>query len=194
MGSLDTLTFLVPVLLWMWLAMMLVHELGHVAAAQLTGATITSLELRPGPISHTLAQPNPNPGVVVWAGFVVGWVAPQLTAPAWAIRRGLIGPVLRAWAAFCLLAGGTYLAVGGGGDRFTDTGLLRAEGWPLWLLIAIGASVAAVGYWRSRPAWIRLIASIRNTPPGWRVAAGWWAFLAAWCAGQGGLHSVLCPH
>lgn len=116
---------LVAACVWMWFAMMLIHELGHVAAAWATGATLTSLELRPGPIAHTLARPNPHPSVVVWGGFVVGWLAPQLTAPWWALERGLVGPVLRAWAAFCLLAGGCYLAIGGG-DRFTDTGLLRA--------------------------------------------------------------------
>lgn len=95
---------------WGWLAMMLLHELGHVAAASATGGRIASVELRPGWLSHTLVAPNPCPSVVVWSGLASGWIAPQLTAPLWRIERFAAGPLLRAWAAFCLLGTGSYLA------------------------------------------------------------------------------------
>lgn len=174
--------------------MLLTHELGHVIAAILTGGTITSVELRPGRLPHTLVNPNPRPSVVLWSGFLMGWIAPQLTAPLWKIERGLIGPVLRAGAAFCLLAGGVYLTVGGL-ERLTDTGQLVLHGWPLPLLIAVGVGVAGLGYARSRSAWIHLAKRLEPLDAplnnGWRLAIVWGAWLLVWIAGQQGLHLVL---
>lgn len=159
------------------------HELGHVAGAWLSGGTIVSLELRPGRLAHTLVRPNPHPSLVLWGGFLAGWLVPLATAPAWRVRRGAIGPVMRVWAAFCLLAGGSYLAIGGG-ERLTDTGRLVALGWPLAGLIAVGVGVAVLGYWRSRAAWIELVDAMRRGRVGPRVAAAWWLWLAAWWGGQ----------
>ena len=177
----SCLLFLAATIAWIWLAMLLTHELGHVLAAILTGGTITSIELRPGRLPHTLVNPNPRPSVVLWSGFLVGWIGPQLTAPLWKIERGLIGPVLRAGTAFCLLAGGVYLAAGGL-ERLTDTGQLVLHGWPLPLLIAVGVGVAALGYVRSRSAWIDLAKRLESLDAplsaDWRLAIAWWAWLA----------------
>lgn len=176
----------------MWLAMMLTHELGHVFAAYATGGVLTSVELRPAYLSHTLVRPNPRPSVVLWGGFLVGWLAPFLTIPAWRIQRGFVGPVLRAWAAFCLLAGGSYLAIGGS-ERLTDTGQLIHVGWRPLLLVGIGLTVAVIGYVRSRSAWIAIAQQLDATPPNWRTATAWWAWLTAWSGGQWMLHHALEP-
>lgn len=104
----------------------------------------------------------------------------------------MIGPILRVWAAFCLLAGGSYLAIGGG-ERLTDTGQLAAEGWPLMGLIAVGLVVAAIGYARSRTAWIRIAQRLEREPINARTAIGWWIFLAMWIVAQRGLHAALAP-
>lgn len=193
MSPVATSTLAVAVAgVWMWLAMLLTHELGHVVAASPTGGVITSLELRPGWLPHTLVQPNPRPGVVLWGGFLAGWIVPQLTAPAWGIQAAFVGPMLRAWAAFCLLAGGVYLAVGGV-ERFTDTGQLLAAGWPHGPLVVAGAAVAAVGYMRSRSAWIAVARRLETTSFSTQAIAGWWSLLIAWIAGQGVLHFVLQP-
>lgn len=181
---------LVAVAIWMWLAMLLTHELGHVVAAMFTGGTIMAVELRPGLLPHTLVEPNPRPGVVVWGGILSGWLVPQMTAPAWRVRAGFIGLVLKAWAAFCLLAGGVYLAAGGA-ERLTDTGQLLANGWSHAPLILIGVSVAALGYARSRGMWMAFARDIEATPVSWRIAIGWWGWLAAWTAGQGMLHAAV---
>ena len=108
-SSPATVIALIAAAIWMWLAMLLTHELGHVVGAMFSGGTIVAVELRPGLLPHTLVEPNPRPGVVLWSGILSGWLAPQMTAPAWRVRAGFIGPVLRAWAAFCLLAGGRVL-------------------------------------------------------------------------------------
>jgi hypothetical protein len=115
-----------------------------------------------------------------------------MTAPAWGIQAGMTGPALRAWAAFCLLAGGVYLAVGGA-EQLTDTGQLRAAGWPHALLILVGVAVAAIGYARSRTAWIALARRLDAKPISWRVAIAWWCWLAAWSAGQGVLQTTVQP-
>lgn len=185
-----SLAALLAIAIWSWLAMMLTHELGHVLAAWATGGVVVSVELRPGWLSHTLVQPNPAPSVVLWGGFLCGWLAPLLTAPWWRVERGLIGPALRSWAAFCWLAGGAYLAIGGG-ERLTDTGQLLLEGWPHVLLVLIGAGVAVVGYAASRRAWIAIGGRIEEQPIAWRTAVGWWLWLVAWIAGQGAVHSLL---
>lgn len=177
---------------WGWLAMMLLHELGHVAAASATGGRIASVELRPGWLSHTLVAPNPCPSVVVWSGLASGWIAPQLTAPLWRIERFAAGPLLRAWAAFCLLGTGSYLAIGGG-ERLTDTGQLIDAGWPHTAIVAIGGGVAVLGYVRFRGAVAAVNERLVRSPLGWRDATVWFGLLAAWCVGQGGLHVVLQP-
>jgi hypothetical protein len=192
-GRFAAAVALVAVAVWMWLAMLLTHELGHVVAAMFTGGSIVvAVELRPGLLPHTLVNPNPQPAVVLWAGFVSGWVLPQMTAPAWRIEAGQVGPVLRAWAAFCLLVGGAYLAAGGA-ERLTDTGQLLAAGWPHTLLVLVGVAVAALGYAWSRSAWIALARHIEVKPVTWRVAIAWWCWLAVWAAGQGVLHATVQP-
>ncbi|QDV74738.1 M50 family metallopeptidase [Botrimarina mediterranea] len=191
-GGPATVAALIAVAIWMWLAMLLTHELGHVVAAMFTGGKIMAVELRPGWLPHTLVDPNPRPSVVLWSGFLSGWIAPQMTAPAWRIRAGFVGPVLRAWAAFCLLAGGVYLAAGGA-ERLTDTGQFLANGWSHALLILIGATVAALGYGRSRAAWIALAKDVEAKPITRRAAIAWWCWLAAWAAGQGMLHTTVQP-
>lgn len=183
---------LIAVAIWMWLAMLLTHELGHVVAAMFTGGTIVAVELRPGLLPHTLVEPNPQPGVVLWSGILSGWIVPQMTAPAWRIKAGQVGPFLKAWAAFCLLAGGVYLAAGGA-ERLTDTGQLLANGWSHWPLVLVGVAVAAMGYARSRLAWIALARNVEVKPVTWRVAVAWWCWLAAWAAGQGVLHTAVQP-
>lgn len=192
MNAAKQVAAMAPIVVWMWLAMMLVHELGHALAALATGGRLVSLELRPGYLSHTFVQPNPRPSTVAWSGFLVGWLVPQMTAPAWRIDGAIVGQALRAWAAFCLLAGGVYLATGGG-ERLTDTGKLTAEGWPLTGLVVVGLVVATVGYARSRTAWIGITQRLEREPIKARTATGWWIFLAAWIAAQRGLHTALAP-
>ena len=191
-GSPATVAALIAVAIWMWLAMLLTHELGHVVAAMFTGGAIVAVELRPGWLPHTLVDPNPQPSVVLWAGFLSGWLVPQVTAPAWRVEAGQVGPVLRAWAAFCLLAGGVYL-VFGGAERLTDTGQLLATGWPHAPLVLVGVVVAVLGYARSRSAWIALARNVEATPVTWRIAIAWWCWLAAWAAGQGIMHTAVQP-
>ncbi|QDU88347.1 hypothetical protein Pla175_17220 [Pirellulimonas nuda] len=181
----------VPAAAWCWLAMMFVHELGHVVAGWLTGGRIAHVELRPGRLSHTLVLPNPWPTAVVWSGIIVGWLTPQIALALRPICWMRIGLVAEFWAGFCLLAGGVYLAVGGG-TPLTDTEQLVALGWPLPMLIAIGAAVAVIGYVRARSASVRFYKDIRDRDVGLDEVAFWWWWLVAWCVGQSIVASLVC--
>lgn len=167
-----------PLIAWAWLAMLLTHELGHVVAVPLTGGELAYVNLFPGQIPSTLAGPNPRPAVVLWAGFLSGWLLPLLVAVAVSRWRSM-APFAWGWAGFCWLAGGVYLAFGGL-ERYADTAQLITLGWPGWLLVPLGLAVAAVGYWRCRRSWPE-VAQTRAT--GRRIVITWLA-VAAWVTVQ----------
>jgi hypothetical protein len=136
----------VLVVAFSWLAMMAVHELGHVVNALLSGGTVERVVLGPLEISRTEVNPNPHPLFVAWGGAIWGTLIPL----------GLLGAVrlaakeftyLAAFVAgFCCLANGLYLAAGsltGAGDAGD---LLRggAAGWQLWLF---GVPTSLLGLW-----------------------------------------------
>lgn len=182
-AKLLAVALLTPVVLWMWLAMMLVHELCHVVGAWATGGVVTYVDVYPGRLSSTLVRPNPMPSVVVWSGILGGWLTPAAVALGCRRLPVFFREVAECWAAFCLLAGGAYLAVGGT-ERLTDTGQLVAAGWQLPLLITAGASAALTGYAWSRRAWPRLLRTFNPRSMTIRLVALAWTFLVAWIAGQ----------
>ncbi|HEV8068230.1 MAG TPA: M50 family metallopeptidase [Planctomycetaceae bacterium] len=65
-------------LLGSWLAMQDVHELGHVAAAWLTGGRVSKVVLDPLTISRTDLAENPRPLIVVWGGPTFGVFLPLI--------------------------------------------------------------------------------------------------------------------
>jgi hypothetical protein len=129
---------------WCWLAMMAVHEGGHVVAACITGATIERVVLHPLAISRTDLGDNPNPLLVSWAGALVGSVMPLM---AWALAMWCAmkwSPMVRFFAGFCLVANGVYLGFGAWtGDG--DAGDLLAAGAASWQLMSFGVFATALG-------------------------------------------------
>jgi len=118
-----------------WLAFMLVHELGHVVAAVLSGGAVRQVVLYPLTFSRTDVEPNPHPLLVVWAGPIVGTLLPLLIW--WGFRRFQVpGDYLaRFFAGFCLVANGAYIAIGSF-DQVGDAGDMLKHGslsWQLWL-------------------------------------------------------------
>lgn len=127
-----------------WLAMMAVHELGHVLGAAVSGGTVERVVLHPLTISRTDVSPNPHPMLVVWAGPVVGVLLPLallLGARAGRLRGAYL---LQFFAGFCLVANGVYLGVGSFGS-VGDAGDLLHLGSPAWTLWLFGAAAAALG-------------------------------------------------
>jgi hypothetical protein len=129
-----------------WLGMQDVHELGHVAAAWLTGGRVSKVVLFPLTISRTALAEDPRPLVVVWGGPIVGAALPLavwLAARATRLRGAF---VLRFFAGFCLVANGAYIGVGSF-SRVGDAEVMLkhgAERWQLWLF---GVLTAPAGLW-----------------------------------------------
>lgn len=129
-----------------WLAMMAVHELGHVLAAWNVGGSVHRVDLPWLGFSRTDVAPNPRPLYVAWAGPAAGVVLPVL---GWVAARQAYPPaqaLLRFFAGWCLVCNGTYLGLGWI-NRVGDAGDLLQHGAALWQLIAFGALSFALGLW-----------------------------------------------
>jgi hypothetical protein len=129
-----------------WLAMMAVHELGHVGHGRLSGAEVAAVHLPLVGFSRTNFAGNPHPLFVAWGGPVWGCLLPLAL---WGGVRFLAKPYvyLAAWfAGFCLIANGGYLLGGafftGGAD---DGGAILQQGGRQWQLIAFGVPAIAAG-------------------------------------------------
>lgn len=129
-----------------WLGMQAVHELGHLIAVLLSGGNFVRVVLHPLTISRTDVFPNPQPLIVVWAGPLVGVIAP---VTGWLIAEWRKWPAafcLRFFAGFCLVANGVYIGIG----SFSQIGDCRemlqhgAALWQLWLfgLVAVPSGFA----------------------------------------------------
>ncbi len=129
-----------------WLGMQAVHEAGHVLGALVTGGQVERVVLHPLSISRTDIEPNPNPLLVVWAGPVVGVLAPLLL---WGVIAALglgFAFVIRFFAGFCLIANGAYIGAGSF-TQIGDCGEMLRHDSPLWTLWLFGLLTAPVGLW-----------------------------------------------
>jgi hypothetical protein len=160
-----------------WIGMMGVHELGHVLGAWCTGGSVVRVVLHPLTISRTDLSLNPSPLFVAWSGPIVGVFLPLC---AWVIgntARFQYSYLLHAFAGFCLIANGSYIAAGSFG-RIGDCGDLLRHGAATWQLWLFGGVAIAVGLllWNGLGSYFGLGAS-GNVD---RVAA-WTCAVAAVC-------------
>ena len=127
-----------------WLAMQVVHELGHVVAAWLTKAEVIRVALHPCIISQTEIGHNPHPLIVVWAGPIVGIALPLLAFLVAKVCRAPGVYLFRFFAGVCLIANGVYIAVGPS-EGLADTGVMIQHGSPRWLLVLFGIITVPLG-------------------------------------------------
>ena len=141
-----------------WLSMQVLHEAGHVIAAQLTGGQVNRVILHPLVVSRTDVDPNPAPGTVAWMGPEAGCLLPALATLL--VRSGrqfanrdssehgtadtLTVLHLRFFTGFCLIANGACLVFGTPG-RIGDCGELLRAGTPVWQLFTGGSMALAAG-------------------------------------------------
>ena len=140
------LIFVVSLLALSWLAMMAVHEFGHVVGAFATGGSVQSVVLHPLTISRTDVSPNPDPSLVVWLGPTLGCLIPVVTWLMMPRRLIVARNIATFFAGFCLLANGAYIAFGSF-DRVGDCGVMLQHGSPLWLLLVFGAFTISLGFY-----------------------------------------------
>lgn len=129
-----------------WLAMMAVHELGHVLHALLSGGTVERVVLNPIEISRTDVSPNPHPRFVAWGGAIWGTVIPLglLATVHFGARQYTY--LAAFFAGFCCLANGVYLAAGSFAG-IGDAGDLLRHGAQRWQLVLFGVSCSVLGLW-----------------------------------------------
>src|SRR5271155_428247 len=146
MNRARQVVLIVSTLYGSWLGMQDVHELGHVAAAWLTGGRVSKVVFYPLTISRTALAEDPRPLVVVWGGPIVGAALPLavwLAARATRLRGDF---VLRFFAGFCLIANGAYIGVGSF-NRVGDAPVMLTHGAGRWRLWCLGALPAPAGLW-----------------------------------------------
>ncbi len=137
---------IVSTLIGSWLGMLAVHEAGHALAGWATGGRVVKVALRPLAISRTDVDPNPQPLVVVWAGPLIGALAPLLCWLVVAAFRDSGAFVIRFFAGFALVANGLYIGIGSFG-RIGDSGVMLQHGSAMWQLWLFGALAAPTGFW-----------------------------------------------
>jgi hypothetical protein len=129
-----------------WLAMMVVHEAGHVLHLWFSGGQVDYVILHPLKLSYTHPGLNPHPLLVAWGGAVWGCVLPLVVLALFRRFARRYAYLASFWAGFCLIANGAYLAadalVRGGDGRE-----LVGYGSPPWLLILIGLPLTGWGLW-----------------------------------------------
>lgn len=108
---------------------MAVHELGHIVATYATGGTVIDVVLEPLSISHTEYGELPYPGIVVWAGPIIGSLLPLAAIPA--------GKIGQFFAGFCLVANGAYIGLGSV-PSIGDCALMLLTGTPKWAMWIFG--------------------------------------------------------
>lgn len=181
---LRTLSLTVPATLASWLAMMVVHESGHVVAAWLSGGKIEKLVLHPLEFSRTDLSVNPHPLFVAFAGAVWGSVAPVLI---WRISRALgarTERLFRFFAGFCLVANGAYLATALIAPVGDAADILR-HGAPTWAVALPGMAFFATGlaFWNGlSSAFVADSGDRRLLITTWSGLAGIVAAMLVWSA------------
>lgn len=128
-----------------WLAMMGVHELGHVLSAVLSGGTVTRVVLHPASFSRTDVTPNPHPLFVAWGGALWGCLIPLALLGVVRATARSHAYLAAFFAAFCLIANGAYLAVGSFSPDGDDAGVILANGGAQWTLVLFGLVTVPAG-------------------------------------------------
>ena len=121
-----------------WLAMQVVHELGHVLFGWATRAEVTKVALHPLIMSRTDLAENSHPLAVVWGGPLLGCVLPLVAFGAASISRVPGVYFFRFFAGFCLVANGVYIGTGWLLANGADPGVMIENGSPTWHLVAFG--------------------------------------------------------
>jgi hypothetical protein len=127
-----------------WLAMQALHEAGHVAAGLATGQAVSAVVLHPLTISRTDFVDGSRPLVVVWAGPLVGVLAPLALWSIFMAAKVTWCFLVRFFAGTCLIANGAYIGVGSFGD-VGDAGEMLRQSSPIWLLCLFGAAAFSLG-------------------------------------------------
>ena len=173
-SPLDRGVFALAMLGLSWLGMMAIHELGHVAGAWVSGGTVRQVIMPAMGFSRTDVHPNPSPGVVVWAGPILGVLLPLA---GWVLFLGVrarrlaqlhfIEKPLRFFMGFCLVLNGAYLAFGSFA-RIGDCAVILDAGTSAWTMWLFGGVTIPAGFvfWHSLGPQLGL-SQLQRRPTAW---------------------------
>ena len=106
-----------------WAVMTFTHEMGHIVGGTCCGGSLKSADLLPWHLPYSIFDPDPFPLVTLWAGLIIGVLAPVVLAII--VRRDWMWFI----ANFCLIANGAYIATAWfSGDRYLDTPKMLEHG------------------------------------------------------------------
>ncbi len=140
------LVFIVSTLGLTWLGMMIVHELGHVIGAWMSGGNVEKVVLHPLSFSQTVLSHNPHPLFVVWSGPAFGVLIPFVLLVVMHFAKAPGTNLVRFFAGFCLIANGAYLGLGVF-DAVGDAGDMIELGASPWMLWFFGIVTLPTGFW-----------------------------------------------
>ena len=143
---LASVSLIVSTCLFCWLAMMIVHECGHVLHAWMSGGSVVKVVLHPLTISRTDVRPNPRPHFVAWGGAIWGCGLPVALLLVVRRLRLPFDYLYAFFAGFCCIANGAYLGVGAVFSVGDAQDLVRL-GTPPWRLLMYGLVAASIGLW-----------------------------------------------
>jgi hypothetical protein len=127
-----------------WLALMGIHESGHVMHAWLSGGRVLAVHFGLLEFSQTDMSFDPHPQFVAWGGPIWGCVIPLLlyavTNTMWQRSRRWLG----FFAGLCLIVNGGYIGIGWI-DQAGDAGTLLRHGAPAWVMATTGLMAMAAG-------------------------------------------------
>jgi hypothetical protein len=128
-----------------WLAMMAVHESGHMLHGWLSGGRVSAVHFGLFEFSRTELSYDPHPEFVAWGGPIWGCLIPLA---CWAVSMSVSAPrtqrLLCLFCGFCLIVNGGYIGVGwtiGAGDA----GTLLKHGASEWEMTLVGLAAMAGG-------------------------------------------------
>lgn len=87
-----------------WVVMTFTHEIRHIIGGTCCGGALKSADLLPWHLPYSIFEPDPFPLVTLWAGLIIGVLAP--VAIAMILQREWMWFI----ANFCVLANGAYIA------------------------------------------------------------------------------------
>jgi hypothetical protein len=130
-----------------WMAMMAVHESGHILATVIGGGRVRRVLIPFIGFSRTDVDPNPSPRLEVWGGPIWGSILPLL---AWLLVRKSLpkspAVAIGFFTGLCLVANGAYLGMGWTMSAGDAAELIKL-GTPIWLLVAFGLATIVPGFY-----------------------------------------------
>jgi hypothetical protein len=127
-----------------WLALMGIHECGHVLHAWLSGGHVLSVHFGLFEFSRTEMSIDPHPQFVAWGGPIWGCLIPLLLYAVAVAMRLRFRRWLGIFAGLCLIVNGGYIGIGWI-DQAGDAGTLLRHGASAWVMATTGLMAMAAG-------------------------------------------------